>query len=122
MQTAQKGLRHDRVPNPLGSDDQRTGQGLGSLVRVEMLAILEFVHRAAIRALGLARLAHIQKNIGVRIPSLHFGQRIGTHDSALVVQVFDQEFNVLHIQLPLIIWGQSTSLRKWSDPQYITRS
>jgi hypothetical protein len=93
MQTSQQRLGHDRVPNPLGRNDQRTGQGRGRLVSVEMLAILELVYGAAVGALGFAGLAYVQENIGMRIPGFHFGQRARTHDSALVVQVFGQEFD-----------------------------
>jgi hypothetical protein len=93
MQTPQQRLGHDRIPNPLGRNDQRTGQGRGRLVPVEMLAVLELVHGATVGALGFTGLAHIQKNIGMGIPGFHFGKRAGTHDSALVVQVFGQEFD-----------------------------
>ena len=60
---------------------------------VEVLAGLEFVQRAAIGALGLAAVRHVEINLGMAVPDFHVGQWAGTKHTALVIQVFGQEFN-----------------------------
>jgi hypothetical protein len=55
-----------------------------------MFAVLEFVNRTAIGALGLARVAYVQIHLGVAAPGLHVCQRVGAKHATLVVQVFGQ--------------------------------
>ena len=60
------------------------------VVAVEMLAVLELIDRAAVRALGLAAESHIKVDLGMGIPDFHVRQRAGAVHPALGVQVFGQ--------------------------------
>lgn len=59
----------------------------------EMLASLQLVFSAAVRALGRTSEPDVQVHLGVVVPDLHVGQRVGAKHTTLVVQVFGQEFN-----------------------------
>ena len=63
-----------------------------SVASVHMLSGLQPVHRAAIGALALAGVGHIQVHLGVAVPQLHAGLGAGAEDAALGIQVFGQEF------------------------------
>jgi hypothetical protein len=63
-----------------------------SVTGSEMLACLQAIDSAAIRALGFTRMTHIQIDLGVRVPGLHVGQRARAKNATLVVQVLGQEF------------------------------
>lgn len=65
----------------------------GRLMPVKMLAVFEFVDRAAIGALGLAGAGHVQVHLGVAVPQFHVGQGAGAKHAALMVQIFGQQFN-----------------------------
>ena len=58
-----------------------------------MLAGLEPVNGAAIRAASLARVGHVQKDARVAVPQLHAGLRAGAEDAAVAVEVTGLEFN-----------------------------
>ena len=60
---------------------------------VEMLASFELVHRAAIRALALASIGHVQIDLRVTVPKFHICLGAGAVHAALRVQIFGQEFN-----------------------------
>ena len=60
------------------------------MVAVEMLAVLELIDRAAVRALGLTAVSHIKINLGMGVPDFHVRQRAGAVHPALGVQVFGQ--------------------------------
>jgi hypothetical protein len=64
-----------------------------SLVSGEMFAVLQLVHGAAVGALGLTGVGHVQVDLGVAVPDFHIGQRVGAIDATLMVQVFGEEFN-----------------------------
>jgi len=65
------------------------------------LTRLELVHRAAIRALGLAGFGHVQVDLGVAVPEFHVGFRAGAEHAALRVQIRCQKFNgVAHVCCP----------------------
>ncbi len=56
-----------------------------SVTMCEVLARLEVVLGATIRALGVAMLAHIKENAGVVVPNLHAGLFGWAKDAALGV-------------------------------------
>ena len=56
---------------------------------------LEAVFGAAVRTHGEALGAHVQVDLGMRIPQDHFGLGAGTKNAALVIQVCGEEFNGL---------------------------
>ena len=56
----------------------------------KVLAVLEFVDSAAIRALGLPRMPYVEINLGVAVPNLHVRQGAGAKHAPLMVQVFGQ--------------------------------
>ena len=56
----------------------------------EVLARFELVHRAAVRALGMTRLAHIKVDLGVAAPNFHVRLGAWAIHPTLVVQVFGQ--------------------------------
>lgn len=58
----------------------------------EVFAFFQFVHGAAVRALGFAGFGNVQVDLGVAIPDVHARQRAGAEHAALVVQVGGQEF------------------------------
>ncbi len=60
------------------------------MVTVEMLAVLELIDRAAVRALGLAAESHIKVDLGMGVPDFHVRQGAGAVHPALGVQVFGQ--------------------------------
>ena len=60
------------------------------MVAVEMLAVLELIDRAAVRAFGLAAVRHIKVDLGMGVPNFHLRQRAGAKHPALGVQVFGQ--------------------------------
>lgn len=59
----------------------------------KVLTIFEFVHRAAIRALGLAGMGHIKVHLGVAVPDFHIGQRAWAEHATLMVEVFGEQFD-----------------------------
>jgi hypothetical protein len=67
------------------------------VVAGEVLAGLEFVNRAAIRALGLTAVGYVQKDLGVVVPELHIGLGTGAKHAALGVEVFGAEFDGIHM-------------------------
>ena len=60
------------------------------MMAANVLAGFEFVHRAAIRALGLAGFGHIQVHLGVAVPDFHVSLGAGAKHTALGVQVGGQ--------------------------------
>ena len=56
-----------------------------------MLAVLELIDGAAIRALGLSAVRHIQVHLGVGVPGFHVRQGAGAVHAALGVEVFGQQ-------------------------------
>ena len=56
------------------------------------LALFEAVHGAAIGALGLAGVGHVQVDLGVAVPQLHVGLGAGAVDAALGIQVLGSQF------------------------------
>jgi hypothetical protein len=63
-----------------------------------VLAGFEFVHSAAVRALGFTGTGHIQVNLGVAIPEFHIGLGAGAIHATIAIEVFRQEFNcVAHL-------------------------
>ena len=60
------------------------------MVAVKVLAILEFVDGAAVGAFGLARVDHVQVDLGVAVPYFHVRQRAGAKHTTLVIEVFGQ--------------------------------
>lgn len=59
----------------------------------EVFAFFQFVHGAAVRALGFAGFGNVQVDLGVTVPDVHARQRAGAKHTALVVQVGSQDFN-----------------------------
>jgi hypothetical protein len=57
------------------------------MVSANVFAGFEFVHRAAIRALGFTLAGHIQVNLGVAVPQLHIGFGAGAKHAAVTIQV-----------------------------------
>ena len=57
----------------------------------EMLAGLELVDRAAIGALGVAAMGHVEVNLGVGVPGFHVRHGAGAKHAALGVEVFGQQ-------------------------------
>jgi len=79
------------------------------VVAANVLAGFEFVHGAAVRALGFARAGHIQVHLGVAVPEFHVSFSAGAIHAAIAIQIFGQEFNgVAHFFKPL-----SASVRTW---------
>ncbi len=62
-------------------------------MRVDLLASFELVFCAAIGALGVTMLAHVEENARVAAPQLHAGLFAGAEDAALGVQIFGGEFD-----------------------------
>ena len=60
---------------------------------VEVLAFLELVDAAAIRALGLAAVGHVKIDLGVTVPEFHVCQRARAEHATLMVQVFGRQLN-----------------------------
>ena len=56
------------------------------------LALFQAVGGAAVRALGLAGVGHVQVNLGVAVPQLHVGLGAGAVDAALGIQVLGSQF------------------------------
>jgi hypothetical protein len=65
------------------------------MVPANVFAGFEFVHSAAIRALGFTGAGHIQVDLGMAVPELHVGFGAGAKHAALTVEVAGQEFNGL---------------------------
>ncbi len=63
------------------------------VMAANVLAGFEFVHGAAVGALGFARAGHIQLDLGVAVPEFHVGFVAGAVHAAVAVQIFSQEFN-----------------------------
>ncbi len=59
----------------------------------EMLTFLQFVNRAAVRTLGLPCSRNIKVDLRVVIPKRHVGERTWAIHTALVIQVFGEEFD-----------------------------
>lgn len=59
----------------------------------EVFTVLEFVDAAAIGALGLTGVGHVEVDLGVTAPDLHVGQQAWTKHATLVVQIFGEKFN-----------------------------
>ncbi len=59
----------------------------------DVLAGLQPVDRAAIRAARLAGAGHIQIDLGVAVPDLHVRLGTGAEDAALRVEVLGQQFH-----------------------------
>ena len=84
-----------------------------------MLAVLELVHGAAIRAFGLAAVRHIQVDLGVGVPGFHVRQGAGAKHAALGVEVFGQQGNERFGHGLCLVIGNgrlkpgSTSARTW---------
>ena len=55
-------------------------------------ALFQTVGGAAVGALGLAGVGHIQVDLGVAAPQLHVGLGAGTVDAALGIQFFGGQF------------------------------
>lgn len=102
VQSAQQRLGHDRITDPLRGDDERgahdvgaagkpTQPAAGSMPSVKMLAVLELVDRAAVRATGRTGLGHIEVDPGVSAPKRH--GRVGTEYAALGIEVAGQQFD-----------------------------
>ena len=60
-----------------------------------MLARLERVFSAAIRALGLAGMPHVQIDLRVCVPELHVSLGVRTEHATLRSQVLGQQFHVV---------------------------
>src|SRR5450759_4811875 len=58
-----------------------------------MLTGLELVNGAAVRALGLTTVGHVQIDLGVVVPDFHVGQWARAKHLPLVIQVLGQEFD-----------------------------
>lgn len=103
-----------------------------SVVAVEMLAGLERIFGAAIRALGLAGVADVQVHLGMAVPDLHVGFGIRAKDTALGVQVLGQQFDRLIAHVISIQYrcrggagrcsaaGQTQPIRPWSASAHIS--
>src|SRR5512133_565033 len=80
------------------------GRDPNSLVPGEVLTRLQFVNRAAIRALGLAGVGDVQVDLGVAVPDFHVSLGAGAVHATLVVEVLGQEFDnrLVHI-LPQMV-------------------
>ena len=57
------------------------------------LARLQAVSRAAVGALGFARLGDIQVNLGVAGPQLHIGLGAGAEHATLRIEVLGSQFD-----------------------------
>jgi hypothetical protein len=71
MQTAQQGLRHQTVPNPVWGDNQQLHKN--GLVGVDLFALFQFIAGTAIRTHGFTRTGHIKKDTRVVAPDRHIG-------------------------------------------------
>jgi hypothetical protein len=58
-----------------------------------VLALLELVYSAAVRALGLTGSCHIQIHLGVAVPKLHVSLGVGAIHPAFRVEVLGEKFN-----------------------------
>src|SRR5450830_448449 len=67
-------IRREPHQTKLGPDP---GPDPNSLMPMKVFAVLQLVERAAIRALGLAGVGHIQIDLGVAVPQLHVGFGLG---------------------------------------------
>ena len=65
----------------------------GSVPALEHFARFELVHGAAVRALALAIVAHVDIDAGVAVPQLHVGHGVGAVKIACGVQVVGGQFN-----------------------------
>lgn len=63
------------------------------MVTVKVFAVLEFIHCAEVRALGLTVEANVQVYLGVTIPDFPASQWAEAIHAALDVEVFDQHFD-----------------------------
>jgi len=63
------------------------------VMAANVLAGFQFVHSAAVRALGFTGAGHIQVHLGVAVPEFHVGFGAGTKHAAVAIEVFRQEFN-----------------------------
>lgn len=71
---------------------QSIGQGKGSVPTRKHLALFQAISGAAVRALGLAGMGHVQIDLGVVVPQLHVGLGAGAVDTALGIQVLGSQF------------------------------
>jgi hypothetical protein len=88
--------RHSPSCGQTAAPGRQRAAGQPSVVPVEVLASLELVDRAAIRALRLPGVGHVQVDLGVAVPDLHVRLGVGAKDAALVVQVLGQQLD-LHL-------------------------
>jgi len=63
------------------------------MIAAKVFSGLEFVHGPTVGALGFTTVGHVKVHLGVTVPELHVGQRAGTIDAALMVEVFGYQFN-----------------------------
>src|SRR5262245_13636863 len=96
-----------------------------SVMASEVLAFLELVHRAAVRAFGLARAGDVQVDARMAVPQLHAGSRAGAEHAAVGVEVAGEQFDhevfvgriAGHISSPLRCASQALrgelALRPW---------
>lgn len=59
-------------------------------MRCDVLAIFQAVLGTAIRALGMALVRQIEKDLGMGVPQLHVSQGAGTENAAVAVEFFGQ--------------------------------
>ena len=63
-----------------------------------MLTRLQAVFGAAVRTFGMAFMGQVEKHFGMGVPQLHVRLGVGTEHATVVVQVFGQQLDGLHVK------------------------